>query len=415
MFDFDRFGNMYRKASSNPTTGQENPLPYTQIEESDISKSTNRLATGTTYDEAGQVVNDAKFRSMGFGYDANGRMIKATKPNTPDAATVYDALGNRVATKINDVWTFVIYDAFGKLVAEYGGLAGTDDGGVRYVMQDWQGSPRAVVSNTGNVQSRSDFTAFGEEIQSGIGLRTSAQGYGVSNQSRQGYGLTEKDDSSGLNHTWFRKNENRAGRWTSADPYKGSMSPGDPQSFNRYSYVGNEPTNFIDPSGLLTCTVYIEGVAWFSGPWSELWPLNRGDSSFARVDCGNGGGGGGFVPDSRGGGGGTPTFANASYESNAQTEEDRFEQCLKEKMKKLRAKLNRLMNQNLRKWAVSTATGGLVNPITGLVGSLATLMQWSDEFNNFKTDEYDPALAKAKEECKAAASPRPRSSGTVFV
>jgi|GEM_PF-4689342 len=53
----------------------------------------------TTYDEAGQVVNDSKFRAMGFGYDANGRMIKATKPNTPDAATVYDALGNRVATE----------------------------------------------------------------------------------------------------------------------------------------------------------------------------------------------------------------------------------------------------------------------------------------------------------------------------
>jgi len=63
-------------------------------------------------------------------------MIKATKPSTPDASTVYDALGNRVATEINDIWTFVIYDAFGKLIAEYGGLSSTDDGGVRYIMQD---------------------------------------------------------------------------------------------------------------------------------------------------------------------------------------------------------------------------------------------------------------------------------------
>lgn len=28
------------------------------------------------------------------------------------------------------------------------------------------------------------------------------------------------------------------------------MSLGDPQSFNRYSYVGSQPTNFVDPSGL---------------------------------------------------------------------------------------------------------------------------------------------------------------------
>lgn len=61
----------------------------------------------------------------------------------------------------------------------------------------------------------------------------------------------ERDDATGLDHAWFRKNENRAGRWTRPDPYKGSMSIGDPQSFNRYSYVENQPTNFVDPSGLM--------------------------------------------------------------------------------------------------------------------------------------------------------------------
>ncbi|MBK8811006.1 MAG: hypothetical protein IPN69_09780 [Acidobacteria bacterium] len=67
---------------------------------------------------------------------------------------------------------------------------------------------------------------------------------------RQGYGLTENDPATDLNHTWFRKNENRAGRWTSPDPYNGSASVSNPQSWNRYSYVENQPTNFVDPSGL---------------------------------------------------------------------------------------------------------------------------------------------------------------------
>ena len=35
------------------------------------------------------------------------------------------------------------------------------------------------------------------------------------------------------------------------DPYRGSMRMGDPQSFNRYAYVENDPINFTDPSGLL--------------------------------------------------------------------------------------------------------------------------------------------------------------------
>ena len=65
------------------------------------------------------------------------------------------------------------------------------------------------------------------------------------------YAMTERDGATGLDHTWFRKNENRAGRWTSPDPYNGSISLGDPQSFNRYSFVENEPTNFVDPSGLM--------------------------------------------------------------------------------------------------------------------------------------------------------------------
>ena len=107
-FDFDRFGNFYRKTASNPTTGQEHPLAFTPIEDTDIDKSTNRFTTssGTTYNEAGQVVTDNKFRVMSFGYDANGRMVKATKANVPDALSIYDASGNRVATKIDDVWQF---------------------------------------------------------------------------------------------------------------------------------------------------------------------------------------------------------------------------------------------------------------------------------------------------------------------
>ena len=195
VFDFDRFGNLYRKAASNSTSGQQNPIAYTAIEDSDISKATNRFTSNTTYDDAGQVVSDNKFRSMNFAYDANGRQIKASRASVPDAWTVYDAGGNRVATKINNQWQYMVYDAMGKLVAEYGqpsdGL-----GGVSYVQQDWQGSVRTVTNGIGFVMARTDHQAFGGEIGYGIGQRSIEQGYNLDKVTQQGFSLTERDDAS---------------------------------------------------------------------------------------------------------------------------------------------------------------------------------------------------------------------------
>ncbi len=291
-FDFDRFGNLYRKAANNGTSGQANPLAFTPIEDTDISKATNRFTSGTNYDDSGAVVSDNKFRSMNFAYDANGRMVKATKANTPDAFSVYDAGGMRVAERVNDVWRFSVYDIGGKVVAEYGGLTPSDEGGVKYLLTDWQGSTRAILSNSGYVQARMDYQVFGEEINSGVGLRTTAQGFGVNQDLKDRYALTRNDEATGLNHTPWRKQEQRAGRWTSPDPYKGSMNLGNPQSFNRYSYVGGNPIGFIDPSGLLRiqqCTRY-----WFDFGDGEIYHTSWSCHTIYDDSAESSGGEGGF-------------------------------------------------------------------------------------------------------------------------
>jgi hypothetical protein len=180
---------MYRKQANNGTTGQQNPLPYTPIEDSHISKTTNRLTSSTAYDEAGYVITDNKFRSFNFGYDANGRMVTAISTIPMDSSgsmSVYDAAGMRVAERNDDIWRFSIYDIGGKLVAEYGSQ-GLDKGGVKYIFQDWQGSTRAVLNNLGQVKARADYTAYGENIGVGIGLRTTAQTYASTLVPRQKY------------------------------------------------------------------------------------------------------------------------------------------------------------------------------------------------------------------------------------
>jgi RHS repeat-associated protein len=123
-------------------------------------------------------------------------------------------------------------------------------------MQDLQGSTRAVMNNgtygSSAIIARHDYLPFGEEIWLGTGLRSSLQGYGTTDLNRQKYGLTERDDATGLDHTWWRKYESTAGRWTSPDPIGGSIA--DPQSFNHYAYTANDPVNLTDPDGLLPTT-----------------------------------------------------------------------------------------------------------------------------------------------------------------
>src|SRR5262249_38093286 len=58
------------------------------------------------------------------------------------------------------------------------------------------------------------------------------------------------DQESNLEHTMFRQLSGIQGRWTTPDPYLGSMIIANPQSLNRYAYVLGNPINGLDPLGL---------------------------------------------------------------------------------------------------------------------------------------------------------------------
>ncbi len=279
----------------------------TPIEETDISKANNKFTIGTTYDDSSAVISDNKFRQMNFDYDANGRMVKATKANTPDAFSVYDGSGMRVAERVNDVWRFLVYDLAGNVVAEYGGLTPSDEGGIKYLLTDWQGSTRAILSNSGFVQARMDYQAFGEGIGANVGLRTTTQGFGANQGLKDRYALTKNDEATGLNHTPWRKQEQKAGRWTSPDPYRGSTILSRPQSWNRYAYVENQPTDFIDPTGL---GIWIKKCYQSCAGYTDETGFHQScetDCRWEYIDIGSSVGGSPPVGDPRGGGGGSET------------------------------------------------------------------------------------------------------------
>jgi RHS repeat-associated protein len=397
-YTHDRWGNRFQSGSDNSGVG------YTNVVTADVNPAKNQListgSTPTTYDDAGQITSDSKFRGMQYQYDANGRMRWAGRlDGTGGSSSVYDGGGQRVQTVLNSVTRHFVYNLAGQTIAEYrqgvldreyvyqgGALLATDEqpricsvttdqfvqafyigvlnrqpnatelsqksaalnqamaqgygpllaqaqslgtelftsqeylnrnrtnaefitdlywgylqrapdqsgynwwlgilnsglpntrgtvrhafeicddfqtlvagncatsvgaATVKYVFSDSQGSTRALLDGNGNVLVRHDYLPSGEELWAGIGMRTGAQKFGAMDQSRSRYGLTAKDEATGLDHTWFRKYEGNSGRWTTPDPSGGAI--GNPQSFNRYAYALNDPSNLIDPSGLIPC------------------------------------------------------------------------------------------------------------------------------------------------------------------
>lgn len=97
-------------------------------------------------------------------------------------------------------------------------------------------------------------------------------------------------DDTGLIHINGRVYDPRLGRFISADPY--IQSPDDLQSYNRYSYVMNNPFFYTDPSGF-------EGEDSGGGFWDGFF-------SFFDNMFGNMGG----MPD--GGGGSSPNMRPGS-------------------------------------------------------------------------------------------------------
>jgi RHS repeat-associated protein len=150
-----------------------------------------------------------------------------------------------------------VYDAGGALAAEYSVNAPTPTATptTSYMTTDHLGSPRVITDKNGAVISRRDFMPFGEEIYAGVGGRNTTQKYANfgSDNIRKRYTGYEKDDETQLDFAEARMYQNKHGRFTAVDPLMASASPINPQTFNRYSYTGNNPINYTDPSGLKYC------------------------------------------------------------------------------------------------------------------------------------------------------------------
>jgi RHS repeat-associated protein len=95
----------------------------------------------------------------------------------------------------------------------------------------------------------------------------------------------------------FRKHSPSQGRWISPDPLGvGAVDPTNPQSWNRYAYVANNPLSFVDPLGLLFTCDDIPYVIAEGGEieWASFWDIcidsggNEGGGSVSGVAANKG-------------------------------------------------------------------------------------------------------------------------------
>ena len=142
-------------------------------------------------------------------------------------------------------------NVLGQLVAEFGGTA-PDQPGTRYLTSDHLGSTRVVTADDQSVLSRHDYLPFGEEIGTAYGGRSAVSGYTASlaDGPAQKFTGKERDNESGLDYFGARYLGGAAGRFTGVDPKRfSSRTVANPQKWNKYTYVLNNPLAFVDPDG----------------------------------------------------------------------------------------------------------------------------------------------------------------------
>jgi RHS repeat-associated protein len=157
----------------------------------------------------------------------------------------------------------MVYDAFGRLAAEYGGTA--DPVGTEYLTADHLGSTRLVTSSTGAERRCLDYLPFGEQMTQGMGTRGAC--YASATEPRVKFTGKERDAETGLDYFLARYYSAAQGRFTSPDEFQGGIvdpftgqqvgAPGPlpyaditgPQTLNKYAYVRNNPLRYIDPNG----------------------------------------------------------------------------------------------------------------------------------------------------------------------
>ena len=230
-FGYDGFGNLTNKTSTN--------APQLNVA---VDWATSRIQSFAGYDANGNLTG---YAGDGYSYDLQNRMIQATVSGAGTVIYGYDTTNHRTykAGLNNGTYSAEEFYFYGVEGHKYGTWKIDPSSGVLLqasVTKQWFGG--RLVSPEDRLGSKGKYFAFGEE-------RTNITPANPPNDQEK-FATYTRDSATSLDYANQRYYSSIIGRFTRPDPYGGSASFGNPQSWNRYSYVGNDPANEFDPEGL---------------------------------------------------------------------------------------------------------------------------------------------------------------------
>jgi RHS repeat-associated protein len=235
-FSYDEWGNLYSAVATG--TG-----PALNISVG----AANQITTAPfAYDPAG---NETADTTSTYAWNAESEMKTADGINY-----TYDGNGNRVQKSNGKIYwygagTEVLdeSDSSGNIMDEYLFFNGVriahksvGSGSIYYYAQDFLRTSRVLMTSAGALCYDADFYPYGGE-------------YIFTNTCSQNYKFTgkERDTESNLDNFGARYFSSILGRFMSPDPdnVSAGLHMDDPQSWNGYTYVRNNPGTLTDPTG----------------------------------------------------------------------------------------------------------------------------------------------------------------------
>lgn len=213
-----------------------------------------RYQKSQTYDGEGsltRVEKDGKEVTL-YYYDEESRLVQVTNPSGQMTRYTYNGDGRRISMTEARGKTFFIYDgtevlaeadATGTIKIAYSRLPGGQlvsqwQGGKTFWYHlDGLGSTIAMTDESGQIRNRYGYDEYGNPTD-----KTSEQVFNRFTFTGQAW-----DASVGLYHYKARYYNPQAGRFLTQDTYKGDAW--EPWTQNLYTYVGNNPVNYVDPTG----------------------------------------------------------------------------------------------------------------------------------------------------------------------
>lgn len=210
-----------------------------------------RTITYSSYNKPASITQGA--RTISFVDDTEHQRFKQV---TPEGNTLYIAAFGVLAEISNPgtasaKWTDYLSVGNAKVGMRTLQVA-SETLATRYFHTDHLGSISVITNEYGVVVERLSYDAWGKRRNPDGTDDTTGS---ITSQSTRGFTGEEQLSVSGLVHLNGRVYDPLLARMTSADPTV--TDPMNPQGWNRYSYVGNDPLAFTDPSG----------YSWLSNAW----------------------------------------------------------------------------------------------------------------------------------------------------